>query len=86
MIPQPEERHPEENYWTMMNLFNANITNEETFWDALKCTYTYYKESSVEAILRKQKAIAYFHKKEIQFSDKKPKHLKLFSNWDSSKN
>ncbi|CAG8857122.1 26929_t:CDS:1, partial [Gigaspora margarita] len=73
MIPQPGERHQEENYWAMMQLFDRNITNEGSFWDALKQTYAYYKESSVGAILRKQiKTTNYFNKnKEIQFSDKK---------------
>ncbi|CAG8847558.1 33154_t:CDS:2, partial [Gigaspora margarita] len=73
MIPQPGERHQEENYWAMMQLFDRNISNENAFWDALKCTYAYYKESSIGAMLCKQiKATNYFNKnKEIQFSDKK---------------
>ncbi|CAG8846638.1 7595_t:CDS:1, partial [Gigaspora margarita] len=73
MIPQPGKRHQEENYWAMMQLFDRNITNEMAFWDALKRTYAYYKESSVEATLRKQiKTTNYFNKnKEIQFSNKK---------------
>ncbi|CAG8601127.1 2569_t:CDS:2 [Gigaspora margarita] len=28
-----------------MQLFDRNISNETAFWDALKCTYAYYKES-----------------------------------------
>ncbi|CAG8640626.1 26976_t:CDS:2, partial [Gigaspora margarita] len=73
MIPQPGERHQKENYWAMMQLFDKNISNEIAFWDALKRTYAYYKESSIGAILCKQiKATNYFNKnKEIQFSDKK---------------
>src|SRR5260363_468754 len=76
MIPQPGERHQEENYWAMMQLFDRNISNEIAFWDALKRSYAYYKESSVGAILRKQqKTTNYFSKKkEIQFSDKKEKN------------
>ncbi|CAG8856735.1 32587_t:CDS:1, partial [Gigaspora margarita] len=75
MIPQPGERHQKENYWAMMQLFDRNISNEGSFWDALKRTYAYYKESSVGATLRKQiKTTNYFNKnKEIQFSDKKGK-------------
>ncbi|CAG8847835.1 32283_t:CDS:1, partial [Gigaspora margarita] len=73
MIPQLGERHQEENYWAMMQLFDRNISNETAFWDTLKRTYAYYKESSIGATLRKQqKATNYFNKnKEIQFSDKK---------------
>ncbi|CAG8757191.1 17100_t:CDS:2 [Gigaspora margarita] len=74
MIPQPGERHPEKNYWAMMQIFNRNITDELQFWEALKYAYAYYKESSVGATLRKsQKATNYFNKKEVQFTDKKAK-------------
>ncbi|CAG8842793.1 13186_t:CDS:2, partial [Gigaspora margarita] len=58
------------------------------FWDALKRTYAYYKESSVGAILRKQiKATNYFNKnKEIQFSNKKgrnkPREWVVFNVYD----
>ncbi|CAG8843964.1 22387_t:CDS:1, partial [Gigaspora margarita] len=36
MIPQLGERHQEENYWAMMQLFDRNISNETSFWDTLK--------------------------------------------------
>ncbi|CAG8855275.1 21189_t:CDS:1, partial [Gigaspora margarita] len=70
------ERHQEENYWAMMQLFDRNISNEGSFWDALKRTYAYYKESSIGATLRKQiKTTNYFNKnKEIQFSNKKERN------------
>ncbi|CAG8856141.1 28350_t:CDS:1, partial [Gigaspora margarita] len=88
MIPQPGERHQEENYWAMMQLFDRNISNEGSFWDALKRTYAYYKESSIGTTLHKQiKTTNYLNKnKEIQFSDKKernkPREWVVFNVYD----